>query len=92
MTIWDQVQELMESVNEAEMDIYAHVEYVVELSANLDPNNVEEEITEKQILYVGWLYEGYRNENWMSWVEWLEENGYEEKDFPVKEKLTRHGA
>ena len=68
MKIWDKVQELMEMLEDIDND--KHRGFIVELYENLDPHNVEEEISEKQIEYLECLYDLYCNDNEDAFEDW----------------------
>lgn len=47
-----------------------HRGYIVDLHEHLDPSNVEEEISEKQIEYLECLYDLYCNYNEDAFADW----------------------
>ena len=58
----------MEMLDDIDND--KHVEFIVNLHENLDPHNVEEEISEKQIEYLECLYDLYCNGNEDAFEDW----------------------
>lgn len=60
---WDFVQELMLAVGDCEVDNEDHVEFILSLFNNLDPYNPEEELTDKQLMWLQWLWNKYCNDN-----------------------------
>ena len=71
---WDQVQELVEIAVDGEIDNAHHLTFISDLFRNLDPNNIEEELTEKQQDYLNILYELYANGDRETFIEWVEDN------------------
>ena len=61
MTTWDKVQELMEMIEDVDNDNQR--DFVVELHENLDPHNVFEELSTKQIDYLHRIHDFYCNDN-----------------------------
>lgn len=59
MKIWDRLQELVECVSEGEIDDNKHIEFIMNLFDNLDPHNAEEELTERQLKWLDWLWGKY---------------------------------
>jgi hypothetical protein len=59
---WDKVQELVECVNEGEVDKDEHIEFIMSLFDNLDPHNPEEELSEKQLKWLDYLWGKYCND------------------------------
>jgi len=72
MKTWDRVQELMEMIDEIEND--KHRDFVVELHENLDPANVEEELSERQIEYLNCIHDFYCNDNEDAFEDWNDAN------------------
>jgi hypothetical protein len=68
MKIWDKVGELMEMIDDIDND--KHRDFIVELHENLDPHNVEEELSQKQIDFLETIYDLYMNDNEDAFEDW----------------------
>ena len=60
--VWERLQELVECVNEGEIDNEEHIKFIEKLFEHLDPNNPEEELSEKQLKWLNWLWDKYCND------------------------------
>ena len=60
--LWDKVQELVECVEEYEVDNQDHIDFIMSLFEHLDPHNPEEELSDKQIKWLDWLWGKYCND------------------------------
>ena len=67
MTAWEMVQELMENIEL--IDIVFHQNFIENVFEHGDPNNLEEELTERQLAFIDWLWERYCNDNWEPWED-----------------------
>lgn len=68
MAVWEKIEELMKIIDDIDSD--SHREFITELHENLDPHNVEEEISQKQIDFLESLYEQYCNDDEDAFADW----------------------
>lgn len=61
------IQELMENLDL--IDAPYHQDFIENVYKNGDPNNLEEELSERQLAFIDWLWERYCNDNWEPWED-----------------------
>lgn len=73
MTYFEMAKELQELVIEGDIENKKHCKFIDELATYLSETDeyADEEITEEQVKYLHWLYDGYCNDDWQPYEDYV---------------------